>query len=51
MAAAATAAAGAKSAFLFDDIFSVLTVNPDGKKFDKGTALLTHRARCVVGLG
>ena len=29
-------AATSKSPFLFDDVFDIEAINPDGKKFDKG---------------
>ena len=32
------------AAVLFEDIFEVLVVDPDGKRFDKGTELLRSQA-------
>lgn len=35
-------ASAAVAAMLFEDTFEVTDVNPDGKKFDKGTAHMTQ---------
>jgi hypothetical protein len=41
------ATAGLQSAILLEDIFDVVKINPDGKKFERGERALRVEGGCV----